>query len=104
MTTAFRPGDRVRTVKETWGEAHVPVGAVGTVTDPEPSLAVFFDHDPRGDGTGVWAMLAHDIEHLGANATARELLRRDEGEPMLLLHALGPYASTPAPQPREEGQ
>lgn len=84
----FQIGDRVRTIRETWGHALVPVGAVGTVIEPSPLMSVAFDHDPDGDGTGGWAMHEGDLSHLGEDEAARTRLREGDGQAMLVLHAL----------------
>lgn len=58
-TTPLPVGTRVVTIRESWDA--VPVGSRGTVTQPPPLLAVAFDHDPEGDGTGSWAMFGHQL-------------------------------------------
>jgi hypothetical protein len=88
--TRFVPGDRVRTISETWGEDIVPIGATGTIIQPPPILSVAFDHDPHGDGSGTWAILDHQIEHTGKSSKARARQRRRTGQGYLLLDALRP--------------
>ena len=87
----FRIGDRVRTTQATWGEDTVPVGALGTIVQPPPLLAVTFDHDPVGDGTGVWAICDWQITHVGRSTKAQARLRRRHGAPALFLYALNRY-------------
>lgn len=60
----MKVGDRVRATAPSWGEDTVPVGAVGTVVQAPPLLAVAFDRDPIGDGTGAWAMSESQVAHL----------------------------------------
>lgn len=90
----YRTGDRVRTSAESWGQDLVPVGAVGTIISPTP-LAVAFDHHPHGDGTGVWAMFAHQLTHLGRTPQAQARIRHEQGEPALLLYALQGHSFRP---------
>lgn len=71
----WRRGDRVRAVRESWGDDIVPVGSVGTVTQGPSLLAVAFDHDPVGDGDGHWAMLRGQLEPVGIRTRARVLAR-----------------------------
>lgn len=84
----FVAGDRVRTISETWGEDIVPIGATGTIIQPPPLLSVAFDHDPHGDGSGVWAIFDHQIVHTGKSVKAQARQRRRTGNGELLLHAL----------------
>lgn len=73
----FQVGDRVRAIKESWGDEYAPVGATGTVEwcPAFPSvLPVIFDgHPDDGHGHG-WAMFVSQVEHV--HGPLRRRLRR----------------------------
>lgn len=71
--STFKPGDRVRAVKPSWGDEHAPVGAVGTVIWAPSGLSVHFHGyssppswagPPALDGDG-WSMLESQIVSAG---------------------------------------
>jgi hypothetical protein len=93
----FVTGDRVVTNTESWGDDIVHIGATGTVIRGGAFLSVFFDHDPVGDGTGVWAMASHQLEFLGHTASERTRLRETRGTAELVAYALHGHPIAPQP-------